>query len=93
MTVFNSAQVAEKFDTTPRTLRKFLRSPDGTNSTVGKGSRWDLEGKELAPLKRRFTKWTIAQDEARTARLLAAQDAPEVDDDEPTDAMLAEIDA
>lgn len=65
MAQFTTAQVAEKLDTTPRTLRKFLRSDARTRGAVdslpGKGSRYAIEGKDLAPLKKRFTAWVEAQ--------------------------------
>jgi hypothetical protein len=65
MAQFTTAQVAEKFGTTPRTLRKFLRSDARANgnadSLPGKGSRYALEGKDIAPLKKRFTAWEAAQ--------------------------------
>lgn len=63
MAQFNTAQVAEKLETTPRTLRKFLRADareQGTE-TPGKGSRYSIEGKQLASLKKRFNAWTEAQ--------------------------------
>lgn len=79
MAQFTTAQVAEKFETDPRTLRKFLRADAKANGTAdalpGKGSRYGIEGKQIAPLKKRFTAWSTAQ-EAKV------DDAPEV----PTDA-------
>jgi hypothetical protein len=65
MAQFTTTQVAEKFDTTPRTLRKFLRSDararNAADSLPGKGSRYGIEGKDLAQLKKRFTAWVEAQ--------------------------------
>lgn len=80
MAQFTTAQVAEKFGTTPRTLRKFLRSDAKANETTdslpGKGSRYALEGKQLAALKKRFTAWQAAEAKARAERAVeAAQDA------------------
>jgi predicted transcriptional regulator len=72
MAQFTTAEVAEKFGTTPRTLRKFLRSDARANGTAdalpGKGSRYAIEGKALAPLKKRFTAWQAAQVEAKAQR-------------------------
>jgi hypothetical protein len=62
-TIYSTAQVAEKFETDTRTLRKFLRSPEGTDSKVGKGQRWGIEAKKVASLQKRFNAWN----EARTA--------------------------
>lgn len=63
MAQFTTAQVAEKFDTTPRTLRKFMRADAKANegTTPGKGSRYAIEGKELNSLKKRFNAWHEAQ--------------------------------
>lgn len=100
MAQFTTAQVAEKFETTPRTLRKFLRADaranDNADSLPGKGSRYAIEGKQLAPMKKRFTAWKVAEAEARAARAEKAAadakaDADETETDEPTDTELAEI--
>lgn len=83
MAQFTTAEVAEKFGTTPRTLRKFLRSDARANGAAdtlpGKGSRYAIEGKALAPMKKRFTAWQVAQAEAKAAR---AQEAAEAAADE-----------
>ncbi len=94
MAQFSTAEVAVKFDTTPRTLRKFLRADAraaGQGDTLpGKGSRYSLEGKDLAPMRKRFKAWTAAEAEARAARAAKAAeeatDAVEVDDEVDTDA-------
>lgn len=77
MAQFTTAQVAEKLDTTPRTLRKFLRADAKANeaATPGKGSRYAIEGKELASLKKRFATWTAAQVKVEV-------EAPEVANDD-----------
>ena len=75
-TTYTTAEVAAKLDTTPRTLRKFLRADakaQGTTEALpGKGSRYSITGREVAPLKKRFTAWEAAQAEAKAA--------PEVDE-------------
>ena len=63
---YTTAAVAEKLDTDPRTLRKFLRSDQGMNSKVGKGKRWAIEGKEIAPLKIKFIAWLEARNATKT---------------------------
>lgn len=91
MAQFTTTQVAEKFDTTPRTLRKFLRADargaGKGDSLPGKGSRYAIEGKDLAPLGKRFRAWQAAEAEARAARAQAnaeaaaeAAEADEVED-------------
>lgn len=74
MAQFTTAQVAEKLNTDGRTLRKFLRADakERGTETPGKGSRYAIEGKDLAGLKKRFAAW----DEARKAP------APEVEETE-----------
>lgn len=60
-----TAQVAEALETNPRTLRKFLRADakaQGTTDALpGKGSRYSIEKRQVAPLKKRFTAWVEAQ--------------------------------
>lgn len=94
MATMNTTEVATEFGTDARTLRKFLRSPEGTDSKVGKGARWSIEKRDLRGLRKRFTAWSEVQ-EAR--KVQAVEDAPvEVDevietnfDDNPLDALDA----
>jgi len=93
-----TTDLAEMIDTTPRTLRKFLRAE---GAGVGKGSRYALPAtkREVASLAKRFATWNAAQVEAREARNDApataddelTDDADTLDDAEPTDADLDEI--
>lgn len=75
-TIFNTNQVAEKFETTPRTLRKFLRSPEGMDAKVGKGQRWGIEAKKVASLQKRFNAWQAAN---------AAKNSPSTDEATPAE--------
>lgn len=79
MAQFTTTEVAEKFETTTRTLRKFLRTDArdaGKGDTLpGKGSRYAIEGKDLPGLKKRFATWTVKQAEERAARAQAAAEA------------------
>jgi hypothetical protein len=93
-TPMTTAEVATEFKTDTRTLRKFLRSPQGRDGRVGKGSRWSIERRELASLRKRFNAWTAEKPAP------AAPEAPvEVDDavltldalDGPTDEEIAEL--
>lgn len=75
-------ELATALETTPRTLRKFLRSDASGIESVGKGSRYSLPSskREVASLSKRFTAW----DEARKApapEVDDAPEAPEVDED------------
>ena len=86
MATLNTTEVATEFGTDARTLRKFLRSPQGTDSTVGKGARWSIEKRDLRSLRKRFQTWSAAQ-EARKVQEVAALDSadiPETDDEVET---------
>ena len=60
-----TTDLATEFETTPRTLRKFLRSDESGIESVGKGSRYALPSskREVSALRKRFAAW----DEARKA--------------------------
>ena len=79
-TTLTTAEVAAELDTTPRTLRKFLRADARANGKAdtlpGKGSRYAIERKSIAPMKKRFAKWQEAEAKARAERAAkAAEDA------------------
>lgn len=87
-------ELAVKFDTDAKTLRKFLRSDASgvADQAPGKGGRWALEGNAMRGMKSRFNKWDAARREeiARKAQERAeaarnAADAPETTDDEVED--------
>lgn len=83
----STAQVADKFGTTTRTLRKFLRADakvQGTE-TPGKGSRYTIEGKELKGLQSRFKKWQAAEAKARAEKAQKDAEAAEVEATESTE--------
>lgn len=64
-----TAELAAELATTPRTLRKFLRSDASGIESVGKGSRYALPSskREVASLRKRFNEWnTPATDDAPT---------------------------
>lgn len=87
MATLNTTELAEKLDTTPRTLRKFLRADaranDRADDLPGKGSRYAIEAKQVAPLKKRFAKWSAEQAEMKAQRAAeaAAEAAAEVEGD------------
>lgn len=62
--MMNTTQLADALDTTPRTLRKFLRSE---GQGVGKGSRYALPStkRDLAATAKRFAAWIEARDAAK----------------------------
>jgi hypothetical protein len=58
------ATLAEALETTPRMTRKFLRSITPKESQPGKGSRWAIEKKAIASLKKQFATFTAPADDA-----------------------------
>jgi hypothetical protein len=100
MAQFTTTEVAEKFETTPRTLRKFLRADAreaGKGDTLpGKGARYAIEGKDLAGMRKRFKVWVAAEAQARKERAekAAAEAEAQVEEgDEPTADELEAIDS
>lgn len=61
--MMTTAQIATEFATTPRELRKFLRSDASGIAPVGKGARYALPSskREVAALGKRFAAWTEAK--------------------------------
>lgn len=59
-TIMTTAEIAADLNTTPRTLRKFLRSADSGFDSVGKGSRYAIEKKHMRSLTKRFNDWQAA---------------------------------
>lgn len=78
-TTLTPKELAQRFGTDARTVRKFLRSKDGMDARVGKGSRWEIEARTVKSLQKRFTGWNAAQIAAKAAKN-DATDAPEVDE-------------
>lgn len=79
-----TATIAAEFDTTPRELRKFLRSTASGIESVGKGSRYALPStkREMLALRKKFDAWNAARTPITDA------DAPSTDAEpitEPTD--------
>lgn len=76
-----TTEIAAEFETTPRTLRKFLRADAKSKGapTPGKGSRYSIEKRELRSLRKRFNDWHAAL-EAKRAEGDSTDDAPEAPD-------------
>jgi hypothetical protein len=47
-------ELAEQLETSPRTARKFLRSITPKDEQPGKGSRWQIEKREIRGLVKKF---------------------------------------
>lgn len=56
----DTSDVAAALETTPRTLRQFLRSGHSTFVPVGSGARYDFTERDMPTLKKRFTDWQSA---------------------------------
>lgn len=61
-------EVATRFETDARTLRKFLRADAKAleAETPGKGSRYAIEAKSLRSLRKRFDAWVADRTPAPT---------------------------
>ena len=73
MATINIATLATTLDTDPRTARKFMRAITPADAHPGKGSRWAIEKREVAPLKRKFAKWVAEVEARRASREVAAE--------------------
>lgn len=56
-------EIAQKFATDPKTLRKFLRKDAKNNGTEnpGKGARWAIPATSLKSLQKRFDAWNATK--------------------------------
>lgn len=84
MATITATELAAEIGTTGREVRKFLRADAKVNDqdTPGKGSRYAIERKQVAGLKKRFAAW----DEARKVKAEAPADAETDSTDEVEDA-------
>jgi hypothetical protein len=65
-------ELATTLESTPREVRKFLRSVTPLDEQPGKGGRWMIEKSKVRSIKSQFAKY------------VASKEAPEVpNDDEP----------
>lgn len=74
MAAMTTTELAAELDTTPRTLRKFLRSDASGIEGVGKGSRYSIEKKSLRGLTKRFNDWQAANEAKKAADEVDAPD-------------------
>lgn len=74
-----TAEVAEALDTTPRTLRKFLRSDANKIAPVGKGHRYAIAAGQVRTLRSQFSKWSEAQVKDNAPEADEADNTPETD--------------
>ena len=67
-TTLTPNELAEKLESTPKVVRKFLRSITPRDDQPGKGSRWSIEGKRLPALRKQFVKWSAEEATKRAER-------------------------
>lgn len=58
-TTLTTSELADRLDTDPRTLRKFLRSEVSPITPVGKGNRYTVEARKVNAVKKRFVAWKL----------------------------------
>ena len=65
---FTTLEIAQAFETTPRELRKFLRSDSSGITPVGKGRRYALPTSkaQINALAKKFAKWDDARNSAKS---------------------------
>lgn len=82
--VLTVKEVAQKWEITPRTLRKFLRKDTVAQGgkvgedTPGKGGRYSLDAKSLRSLKVRFDAW-VAANAAKAEEVTEATESDDAD--------------
>jgi hypothetical protein len=76
-------EIALQWETDARTVRKFLRSPNGTGK-VGQGNRHAIETKSVKSLKKAFDAWLAA-------KAAKATETAEPDADEAIEAEVTEV--
>lgn len=55
--MLSTAEVAERLETDPRTLRRFLRSESSPLEPVGKGKRYVVDSKSFKLVQKAYTAW------------------------------------
>jgi len=81
MATLTTNEIAADLNTTPRTLRKFLRADAKAQgaTTPGKGSRYAIEKRDMRALRTRFNKWVAANEAKANDAEGPADDAPDAD--------------
>jgi hypothetical protein len=92
---YTTATLAADLDTTPKELRKFLRSDLSGIEKVGKGGRYSLEvtATQLKSIKKNFTAWVAEGDAHRAAKVAKVIEVEVTEGDGAvTEADIAELD-
>lgn len=82
MATLTATEFAAEVNSTGREVRKFLRADAAAKDlpTPGKGSRYAIEKKQLASLKKRFAAWDEARKVPTPAAEVDTQTEDEVDE-------------
>lgn len=87
--VLTTAQVADELDTTPRTLRKFLRSRGSGVDPVGQGKRYAITAESLPTLAAKFETWEVKAN----ARAADSEDEAEAEVEVEVEELEPEVEA
>lgn len=87
----SAKEVAVALETTPKRLRKFLRSDD-TIESPGKGGRYLIPAGKVSTLKRKFAAWKAVEDQKRIERLQQEVAEANAEEDE-TETDEVEVDS
>lgn len=79
-------EVAAKFSTDAKTLRKFLRK-DMTDKAPGKGARWEIPATSLKSLQKRFDAWNATNHAKATETVEPTE--PDTEDEALIDEEIA----
>lgn len=75
MSDLTTADIADSLGTTPRALRKFLRSSASPYEPVGQGARYNISSEDLVELKELFETW-VARPGSRSTSTTSSPKAP-----------------
>lgn len=81
MATMSTKEVAAELETTPRTLRKFLRK---IGAGVGQGSRYAVDQDDLETLRARYAAWLAAK--VTTVEISEDEPVADAPDDEAPEA-------
>ena len=101
-TILTPNEIAIRFQTDAKTLRRFLRASAGQEGgflaakgyqAPGKGSRWAIKGADMSGLRGAFNRWAADEAKARAERAAkAAQEAETEAQETEADEDLTEED-
>lgn len=87
-TILTPNEIATRFQTDAKTLRRFLRASAGTEGAYlqakgyeapGKGSRWAIKGADMSGLRGAFNRWAADEAKAKAERAAKAAELAEME--------------